>query len=280
MYNGRKLFVSINPICENMGLLNGEKKIGTDGRYECGECGSTNQVHTRFFGTTMRCEDCGHEYDHSERISLKYRGEGWEEQDEEVRTVVERAEGDTVTRELLLKRASWGSDSSTLYAHLDEGEQPHHILLGRTVDVEGGGDSTGFWGNNRSRKSGTTGKVKTVLTDKRIFVFVPQDLGDDQRNIPYQSITGVDLDAGMIHKRLTVQTHGRTYHLSGTRSKKEDCHEAVGFIRRKIDSQNREGESRSDDPLDMLEKLSDLYEKGILTNEEYEEKKKSILETV
>lgn len=198
---------------------------------ECPQCASSNQSAKGMLAGDMECGDCGYSYPYNERVSTKSRSEGWEEYAEHVDDLVENAMGDSVTREALLEGMRFDNTDDSIVEFLDADEQPHYILKGRTIDVQGGGDNEGYWGNDRSRKTGTEGWIHTILTDKRIVTHIPQTLGDDERNVPYDAVNGVDYDTGLIHKRLTVQTYGRTYHFSGSKSSKEECRDAAKFIR-------------------------------------------------
>lgn len=57
---------------------------------------------------------------------------------------------------------------------LDPDEKVHFITRGSTVDVEGSSAGESLFGDDRSRKSGTRGWVRAVITDKRIAVKIPQ----------------------------------------------------------------------------------------------------------
>lgn len=145
-----------------------------EGRYECPNCHSTTDVTSSLMGTTMHCDECGEDHPHSERVKLYRRSEGWEEHDDEATKLAANSMGDSVTRESLLETVKHGSkDGQTIMDLLDTDEEPHYLLLGLSVDVQGGGDSNAITGNDRSTKMGTTGKVTTVLTDKRIIVYIP-----------------------------------------------------------------------------------------------------------
>lgn len=96
---------------------------------------------------------------------------------------------------------------------LDDDEVVHYLTRGSTVDVEGSSAGSSLFGDNRSRKSGTRGYVRAAITDRRVAIKVPQWLGTDERSVPYDSITSVDLDTGLVNKRLSLQTPGQTYHI-------------------------------------------------------------------
>lgn len=162
---------------------------------------------------------------------------------------------------------------------LDDGENVHYLTRGSTVDVQEGGDSSSLFGDDRSRKSGTRGWVRAAFTDSRIVVKVPQMLGTDERSIPYQNITSVDLDTGLVKKRVTLQTMGATYSIEADEPGKDEVREATGFVRQKLGELNNGG-GTEDSPLDKLEQLRDLHEDGVLSDEEFEEKKQDLLDQV
>lgn len=165
---------------------------------------------------------------------------------------------------------------------LDEDETVHYLTRGSTVDVEGSSAGTSLFGDDRSRKSGTRGYVRAAITDRRVVVKIPQWLGSDERSIPYDSITSVDLDTGLINKRLTLQTPGQTYHIEAHEPGKDECRDAVRFIRKKISEANQPQvitqESSDPDPTEQLKNIKQLHDEGVLTEKEFEEKKQSLLD--
>jgi len=167
---------------------------------------------------------------------------------------------------------------------LDEGEYVHYITRGSTVDVEGSSAGNSLWGDDRSRKSGTRGWVRAAITDKRVAVKIPQWLGSDERSIPYNSITSVDLDTGLVNKRISLQTAGQTYHIEVHDPGKKECREAVAFIRKKISESKQpqvvQQEASEPDPTEQLKNLKKRHEDGILSDEEFEDKKKSLLDKI
>jgi hypothetical protein len=168
---------------------------------------------------------------------------------------------------------------------LDPDEVVHYITRGTTVDVEGSSAGTSLFGDDRSRKTGTKGYVRAVITDRRVAIKVPKVLGNDERSVPYDSITSADLDTGLINKRITLQTPGQTYHIEAQEPGKEEVREAVRFIREKRSEANQPdvvttNESSESDPLDQLEKLRELHEKGAVSDSEFENKKADLLDQI
>lgn len=165
---------------------------------------------------------------------------------------------------------------------LDEDENVHYITSGSTVDVEGSQAGVSLFGDDRSRKSGTKGWVRAAFTQKRVVIKIPQWLGSDERTIPYHNITSVDLDTGLVNKRITLQTPGQTYHVEAQNPDKTECRNIVKFVRDKIRESQKQNsnDSSKKSPLDRLEKLKDLHDQGALSDEEFEEKKQELMSEI
>lgn len=170
---------------------------------------------------------------------------------------------------------------------LDPDEVIHFLTRGSTVDVEGSSAGPSLFGDDRSRKTGTAGWVRAAMTNKRVAVKVPQNLGDDERSVPYNNITSVDLDTGLTNKRISLQTPGQTYHIEAHDPGKEEVRDAVRFVRQKIDEANQQevvvqqpDKSAEPDPLEQIEKLKNLKETGAISQDEFEEKKQELLDKI
>lgn len=184
----------------------------------------------------------------------------------------EQAKGDYVTKKRLLKVEDILDDDETVY----------YLTRGSTVDVEGSSAGSSLFGDDRSRKTGTKGWVRAVYTDKRVAVKVPQVLGDDERSIPYHSVTSVDLDTGLQTKRFSLQTPGQTYHIETHDPGKDECREIVRFVRDKIAEANQQESvvTQEADPTEQLQNLKDLHDEGVVSDEEFEEKRQRLLEKI
>lgn len=193
--------------------------------------------------------------------------------EEEIQPVIEQARGESIRPNNLFNTL----DGETVPIDLlDEGEQPHYFLKGSSIDVEGdgaGGESITGWDRDRR-----LGGAFTVLTEQRVLVIANHLRGYDEHTIPYDSITAVNLNSGLMSTRLTLQTRGATYHLSVTSSDDDEVQDAVEWLRGK----RRHGEDpdSTGDSLDRLEKLKSLYDDGALTEEEFEEKKAELLDDI
>ncbi|MFB6186841.1 MAG: SHOCT domain-containing protein, partial [Halobacteriaceae archaeon] len=138
-----------------------------------------------------------------------------------------------------------------------------------------GAGSESITGWDRDRR---IGGAFTVITEQRVLIIANHLRGYDEHTIPYDSITAINLNSGIFSKRLTLQTRGATYHLSVTNSDDDEVQDAVEWLRER----RRQGDSHdsTDDPLDRLEKLKNLYDNGAITEDEFEEKKASLLDEI
>lgn len=165
---------------------------------------------------------------------------------------------------------------------LDSDENVHYMFKGGTLDVEGASSGESIWGNDRDRKSSLKG-IFTAVTDKRVVINIPQFLGDDERHIPYSSIVSCDLDTGLMARRVSLQTKGPTYHIQAQGPDKDELRTALRFIRDKAEEANTlsvEGVGSGPDPTEQLKNIKELHEQGVLTDEEFEEKKQSLLDKI
>lgn len=165
---------------------------------------------------------------------------------------------------------------------LDPDENVHYMFKGGTIDVEGSTSGESLWGNDRDRKSSLKG-VFTAVTDKRVVINIPQFLGDDERHVPYSSIVSCDLDTGLVNRRVSLQTKGPTYHIQAQGPSKDELRTALRFIRDKAEDADKvvvEGGGSEPDPTEQLKNIKELHDAGVLSDEEFEEKRQSLLDKI
>jgi hypothetical protein len=163
---------------------------------------------------------------------------------------------------------------------LDDDETVHYMWRGGTIDVEGSSAGESIFGNDRDRKSSIKG-IFTGVTSKRIVIAIPQVLGDDERHIPYHSVTSVDLDTGLVNRRISIQTKGQTYHIQAQGPEKDELRAGMKFIREKVEETNQPQQVQSvnePDPTEQLKNIKELHKDGVLSDEEFEQKKQSLLD--
>jgi hypothetical protein len=123
-----------------------------------------------------------------------------------------------------------------------------------------------------------------VLTDQRLFFFEKSVLGQETvEEFSLKSISSMETGKKMTGERLVV-------HVSGNRSEiKGMLHGQADEISRefhKLQSEHAQQAApvattvAADDPLAQLERLATLREKGILSEEEFEQKKTELMERI
>lgn len=174
---------------------------------------------------------------------------------------------------------SGGKDESTGSEHygkvkdyLDNDEVPQFILRGKTLEVEYSGGDEDKWGKN----------VYTVVSNKRILLVISQRIsGNDTRSIAYDSIDEVNFEKGLINKKLQIRS-GATYNVHILDQPKAKA--AMEFIREKRNESQQETQvveaSSEPDPTEQLKNIKELHEQGVLSDEEFEEKKEKLMDQI
>lgn len=133
-----------------------------------------------------------------------------------------------------------------------------------------------------------TGYGIIVATSKRI-IFIDKGMlyGLRVEDFSYNKITSIEYSTGLLRGAITILASGNKAVID--RVQKELVKDFSDYVRSKITSaktvqQTASGEStdkkipkRSEDFLTQLERLANLKEKGVLTEEEFNEQKKKIL---
>lgn len=184
-----------------------------------------------------------------------------------------RAESETVTPDRLVGNEKFFFN---VLPFLEDGEQPHYLFpltKGFTAQsalvVESGASQEELLDN--------TDGGSCLVTDR--YVRVHSSKGE--WTIPYESITSVDFVG---HPALHIQTQGRTYYIriAGTLfDEEQNLSDAASYIRK---SQRKawktESKSGERSPVDKLERLGELRDKGVVTEEEFQEKKSDLLDEI
>ena len=160
---------------------------------------------------------------------------------------------------------------------LEDGEQVMYMTKGDTIDVEGAGSGKSVFGSDRSRKNSLRGNIRTAITDRRIVIKIPQMLSDDQRVIAYHNIIGADLDTGIVNKRLSIQTSGPTYHIQVGAPEKKEAREIPTWINNKVEGMRQSAGQPAIDPTEQLQRLKELHDEGVVSDEEFDEKREKLL---
>ncbi|ELY65521.1 SHOCT domain-containing protein [Natrinema versiforme] len=162
-----------------------------------------------------------------------------------------------------------------------------HVLRGRIVDYETDTDDRDAREDSRTRKVVSPGvDLLTLVTDEGLIVVVQRPEGVDHEflSIPYASLTNAALETAAGNRRLVVRGSNR-YYVDVGKSSEAACTDALAHVRERIaagDEPSSEpatsGEDAAADPLETLERLADLRDRGALTDEEFASKKRELLE--
>lgn len=190
--------------------------------------------------------------------------------------LAERAAGSSVTPDTL--REAVGGEP--LHRSFAATEQPQYIVRGSVCDID---DLTApESGAGRKRKVASPGSdLLTVVTDRRVLVVVPRPDGADRISLPLVEVSAVRTESAPGgNSRLQVESDGTGYYLDSSDSPFEEVEAARAFI---ADHSTRGHEAPGPDstgPLEKLERLAALHERGALSDEEFEAKKQDLLDRV
>jgi len=198
--------------------------------------------------------------------------------------LAEAADGQSVTAERLREAVG----GTPLYELLSASDQPEHLLRGTVLDVVDR-DAPESAADRRSRKvAGSGAPLLTVVTGSRVLMLVPHGEDVDRLSVPLSDVETVDTEtAPGKTSRLRIFTPGTVYYPDVSRSTQEEIEAARGYLGETVGGTGAEstagtegGERTAGDPLDTLERLADLHERGVVDDEEFAEKKAELLDRI
>lgn len=157
--------------------------------------------------------------------------------------------------------------------YLDPGEKVHFLAksAGERFEIDG-------------EKMDDVLAQRTAATDKRIVIKKKKNpFGFESQSIRYENISSVDLSSGLVKTKLRVETSSKVYGIGVGQIADDESEDMCQFIRDRMSQANQSdsaNRSVSEDPLDKLERLRDLKEDGIISEEELEEKKSDLLDRI
>lgn len=161
---------------------------------------------------------------------------------------------------------------------LEKGEKVHFLAR-----ANGGGVKIRSSRIRKERKMASKGYVRTAATDRRVVCKIPNLLSNDEVSIPYHTVTDIDLKSGFQHEYLMIHTDTKTYRIEIDYLHKDERKRMGRFIQEKVSEVQYPTASQSkstEDPLDKLERLQDLKNDGVISEEEFAEKKESLLDQI
>lgn len=162
------------------------------------------------------------------------------------------------------------------------------MITGQTMfglRIEGPNESIRHGGMGPSSAMKSSWNNYLAVTDRRVVFVAPEHTGDKVYSIPFDKINGVDTVSGATDK-VMVQTGNRTYNMEvSPRQPKETISRAIRERSRQTKGTSPEAEASAQseqepDPLDRIEQLDELRERGAISEEEFEEKKAELLDQV
>lgn len=185
---------------------------------------------------------------------------------------------------------------------LADGEVPHCLLLGESLDVKQGGSTERVYPSVDS-------VVSAVVTDRRVVVVVPKVVDSRTESAALGSVSAVTVGDGqfedlevelpdqtlLVNARRDEEPDGFADVLERQRNKEREREAASDAVRENGSDARAAGRSARDggsepepasasassggtaDPLERIERLAELNEKGVITDAEFEEKKADLL---
>lgn len=181
--------------------------------------------------------------------------------EEDAKQVIEGMEHDVKPKALLRKKIA-----KAPLDYLDEDENLYYFLNGFDLDIDD---------NDEGSQS------QLLVTDKKVVMLASSITGkDSQYVVSFQDIIGVSVQRRML-SHLRIQTAGHSYKISTGGSTPELADDVAEFIRKRKDEIDTEGQNPAgESALDKLERLADLRDRGIVSEEEFEEKKEELMSEI
>jgi len=155
---------------------------------------------------------------------------------------------------------------------LNPGEKVHYLFTGGAgLEING-------------EKGDRVGSTRTAITDERILIKTSKSIGTDYQTVRYENVSAVSVTTGMVAVAITIDSGAKRYkvRLQQAMNSEEIAHEVVEFIRGETSEKENQtnGGEDSESALDKLERLRDLKQDGIISEEELEEKKQDLMDDI
>ena len=119
-----------------------------------------------------------------------------------------------------------------------------------------------------------------LATDKRIIFFAKKLAGYDLEVFPYSTISSIEMGKGIMGHKITFFASGNKAAMKWI--KEGNIQEFINEVKGRIGVKEGGGggpiPTVEDDVLSQIKKLAELKDQGILSEEEFEAKKKELLE--
>ncbi|MFO7927075.1 MAG: SHOCT domain-containing protein [Halobacteriota archaeon] len=192
--------------------------------------------------------------------------------------LADTADGDSVTTEVLRREIN----GQPLHELLEDAERPQYFLTGSMLDIVDESAPESDPGRRRRKVASSGTSLSTVVTDRRLLVLLPRTDDIERLSVPFSDVVAVNAEnAPGGNHRLSVRTGDKSYRIDTSQTESAETDSASQYI----DATELTGERTHRDAaggvtesLDALERLADLYDRGAITDREFEEMKAKILE--
>jgi hypothetical protein len=130
--------------------------------------------------------------------------------------------------------------------------------------------------------NGREGVGLLVATNKRVIYACKFAFNSTNLEFYYDKISNIEFEIGILRKVLTIVSLGSIFQFKGLLGAKEKGKVMIDYISAQIDNSRRPNNtvpkaSAAINPIDQIEQLAALKEKGIITEDEFAAKKKQLL---
>lgn len=152
--------------------------------------------------------------------------------------------------------------------HLHESENLHFLSEVQAILIDDSSQSI-------------TGTGYIAVTDRQVIGKKVSGFGNEvfSTSITYSNITSVDLREGYFITKLVINSKGEEYIFQNPSFADECGSDIANFVKSKI-MKDKNGAESSRDPIDEIERLKELNEKGAISDEEFEDKKEDLLDEI
>lgn len=185
-----------------------------------------------------------------------------------VSSLAAAAAGESVTADRLGARLV-SEGPGRLVDVLAPGEQPQYLLEGVIADrVREGGA--------RSRRMATPdGSVYTLVTDRAVHLVVQYRDRLDVETVPLTRVRGTAVTEAGDETRFGIETDEERHEVYPSSTPVTETRAVAAYL---DEWENEDESDTGDDPVSGLERLAGLYERGLLTDEEFAAAKRDLLQ--
>lgn len=166
---------------------------------------------------------------------------------------------------------------------LNPDEKVHYLTKGNTLAI--GKPDVNIWLMGEGEKISFRGYTRAAFTNTRVVIKIPQWVGAKDYSIPYESISSIETKSGLVFSKMGIRTHSEVYRFDIYNPGKDELREIVSFVQNKRYGGDNQVSERTEaisdtDPLHQLERLKELHEEGVISEEEFSEMKQELLDRI